>query len=278
MVLSLAVSTKISFAQDDEEMSDDEEMTEEVEMDEEEWQRQMDEYTARRNELQAQLNQLNTEIDGLRRTLADRDAQVTKAEDDLYAAVGSTKSGVADFRRQFEEAERRINACKGPDDAASIRTSVYNTIAASKIRCLPEFWDRFQAMTRKLDSCGTAAPTPGGQYTVVKGDCLWKIAGMTQHYGNPRLWPAIWEANRDGVVSAPARVPKTIRNPNLIYPGQVLRIPALTEAEKTAAMNKSMNYRRPRKNRMTKTTNTTTDTNKDMNKDMKKDEKKDTKK
>ena len=56
------------------------------------------------------------------------------------------------------------------------------------------------------------APTP---YTVVKGDCLWKIA--KQFYGDGSQWPVIYEANRDVVGG----------NPNLIYPGQVLMIPAV---------------------------------------------------
>lgn len=49
-------------------------------------------------------------------------------------------------------------------------------------------------------------------YTVVKGDCLWNIA--KRFYGNGSQWPTIFEANRD-----------KIKNPNLIYPGQILTIP-----------------------------------------------------
>ena len=84
-------------------------------------------------------------------------------------------------------------------------------------------------------------------YTVVKGDCLWKISGKEEIYGNPRLWPALWDANKDGVVSAPTAVPKTIKNPNLIYPGQVLRVPQLSEEEKEKMKNKSSGIRRIRK-------------------------------
>ena len=50
------------------------------------------------------------------------------------------------------------------------------------------------------------------QYTVLSGDSLSAIANA--RYGNPSLWPRIFEANRD-----------QITNPNLISPGQVLRIP-----------------------------------------------------
>jgi len=51
-------------------------------------------------------------------------------------------------------------------------------------------------------------------YTVEKGDSLSKIANRV--YGKASLWTAIYEANRDH-----------IKDPDLIYPGQVLRLPAL---------------------------------------------------
>jgi nucleoid-associated protein YgaU len=50
------------------------------------------------------------------------------------------------------------------------------------------------------------------QYTVAPGDSLSAIA--LSWYGNAALWPRIFEANRH-----------QITNPDLIYPGQVLRIP-----------------------------------------------------
>jgi nucleoid-associated protein YgaU len=49
-------------------------------------------------------------------------------------------------------------------------------------------------------------------YTVVAGDSLSRIA--KRRYGKGSMWKLIYEANRD-----------KIENPDLIYPGQVLRIP-----------------------------------------------------
>jgi len=62
----------------------------------------------------------------------------------------------------------------------------------------------------------STAPSPGatGQmYTVKKGDSLSKIA--KQLYGNASEWRKIFEANRD-----------QIEDPDLIQPGQMLKIPA----------------------------------------------------
>lgn len=51
-------------------------------------------------------------------------------------------------------------------------------------------------------------------HTVAKSDTLGKIA--KQYYGNAMKYPVIFEANKP-----------MLKDPNLIYPGQVLRIPAL---------------------------------------------------
>jgi nucleoid-associated protein YgaU len=50
-------------------------------------------------------------------------------------------------------------------------------------------------------------------YTVVAGDSLSKIA--KREFGDANKWHAIYEANRD-----------TIKNPDLIHPGQVLTLPS----------------------------------------------------
>ena len=51
-------------------------------------------------------------------------------------------------------------------------------------------------------------------YTIVSGDTLSKIA--KKYYGNAMKYPAIFEANRE-----------VIKDANLIYPGQKIRIPKL---------------------------------------------------
>ena len=64
----------------------------------------------------------------------------------------------------------------------------------------------------------STAPTPSTQpstgrtYVVEKGDSLSKIAKA--EYGDANKWRQIYEANRD-----------IIKDPDLIYPGQTLRLP-----------------------------------------------------
>jgi len=59
-----------------------------------------------------------------------------------------------------------------------------------------------------------ASSTATRIYVVVSGDSLSKIA--KREYGDANKWKQIFEANRD-----------IIKDPNLIYPGQKLKLPPL---------------------------------------------------
>ena len=70
-------------------------------------------------------------------------------------------------------------------------------------------------VARVDDRIEVAEPAPEAVlYTVQKGDSLSKIA--LAHYGDAMKYPVIFEANKP-----------MLENPDRIYPGQVLRIPAL---------------------------------------------------
>ncbi|HOO91522.1 MAG TPA: LysM peptidoglycan-binding domain-containing protein [Syntrophales bacterium] len=53
-----------------------------------------------------------------------------------------------------------------------------------------------------------------GSHVVKSGECLWWISEYEDIYNDPFMWPLINNANRD-----------RIKNPDLIYPGQILTIP-----------------------------------------------------
>ena len=84
------------------------------------------------------------------------------------------------------------------EEAEKVALSIGNTIGVSQV-----------------DTSGLQVQKPGAEaqmYTVQKGDTLWKIA--EKFYGNGSKYPEIVKANTPPV-----------KNPDLIQPGWVLRIP-----------------------------------------------------
>jgi nucleoid-associated protein YgaU len=82
----------------------------------------------------------------------------------------------------------------------------------------PESKPDFSNVRSGGSSTAPAAPQPTGTigsaktYVVVTGDSLSKIA--KREYGDANKWRTIYEANKD-----------LIHDPDLIYPGQVLKVP-----------------------------------------------------
>ncbi len=231
-------------------------------------------YSKMKDSLNAVIASKQASLDGLTAQKNQKQSAYDKLKGDFNSWVGED---IDAFRKRFADVESQINSRTGNCEDAKKKL---DAITASKGRCLNEFWDRYNAMVKKYaDWClgGTVAKKCDKDYTVVKGDCLWKIAGKSSIYGNPRLWPKIWDANKNGIVSGK---PSTIPNPNRIYPGQVLCIPSMTDAEKQMMLNKSKGTMKKRKSNYkgdAKFDNTKKDTKKDAS-DIKKDEKKDVKK
>lgn len=204
-------------------------------LDEDQFEMIKDDYAGSIIELMIKLDTLNSEIARLKQISRANDSIIENYERDLYALVGTDKKGVNNFRRKFEETEKRITSRAGtPSDT---RRNYYDEISGSKIRCLPEFQERYLSMKRQLENWEgkftTAQTTMVATYTVAKGDCLWKIS--KKKYNSPYYWPVIWEANKYGVVNKDELSESShlsIMDPNYIYPGQVLKIPPLTPETK----------------------------------------------
>lgn len=64
-------------------------------------------------------------------------------------------------------------------------------------------------------------------HTVKRGETLPYIASLPEVYNDPGQWPLLYRANRD-----------QIRDPNYIWPGQVLRIPRNTKRDDTTDTGK----------------------------------------
>jgi len=77
----------------------------------------------------------------------------------------------------------------------------------------------------------TRTTTTSSTYTVKKGDTLWKIAAMKQHYGKGAMWTKIYNANKEIIESTAkkrwkaAGINRDSQNGHWIFPGTKLTIP-----------------------------------------------------
>jgi nucleoid-associated protein YgaU len=136
--------------------------------------------------------------------------------------VGADADAVADYSAKVNALMADISA-KKPEKAD--RQAELDALKASKLSALPGFYDLVHGKLQKMLDAWQEAPKEV-MYEVVRGDHLWGIAKKKEHYGNGFAWPNIYNANRD-----------QIKNPDLIYPKQVFKVPNLTE-EETEKFNK----------------------------------------
>ena len=211
------------------------------EMTKEDWQRQITELTAKRNDLQNKLNALKTEIENLKKTDAEKAAALKNCQDELASMVGQDD---APFNAHLDKIDARLNELSRLSNQdlyarSAELDSVQKWIDAAKKNRLSKIdknanrltdqQNRLNALKRTLEQLiesGQAMQT----YTVgtwaKDRDCLWNIAKKPKVYDNAFLWPKIWQGNRD-----------QIKNPDVIQPGQKLKIPPkaeLTREERSA--------------------------------------------
>lgn len=123
-----------------------------------------------------------------------------EAADKLKATIASLGLEVTDF-----------DACIS-DDTVTLTGTAKNQETKEKVILVA---GNNQGIATVDDQMEVEVQEPEAQFhTVVRGDSLSKIAKT--YYGNAMKYPEIFEANKP-----------MLKSPDLIYPGQVLRIPAL---------------------------------------------------
>jgi nucleoid-associated protein YgaU len=174
--------------------------------------------------LQARLTALEAEMGTMNADMTRISASITECRTALYALVGATEADVNSFRERLGRIDARVREMARMTDADlstrgreidSLELSL-NGMRREKVAILPEFYNRIIDIAQQIR--GLRRTGAAGSYTVgtwaEDRDCLWNIAGKEQTYGDPLMWPKIWLANNE-----------QIRNPDLIFPGQVLTIP-----------------------------------------------------
>ncbi len=129
----------------------------------------------------------------------ERLAELQKAST-LMRFVMSMKYPIDDFKIEFDDGVATIH---GKVESQAVKEAI--VICVGNTQGVARVDDRLQVEN--------PAP-PATMYTVESGDTLSKIAKA--HYGDPMKYPVIFEANKP-----------MLKDPDKIYPGQVLRIPPI---------------------------------------------------
>ncbi len=217
VLISVFALSSFSFAQ--------EEMTYEI------WQQEIAAHKQREDDANAKIAVLEKDIADLKGQIADVRAQIKSKWEEMLAFVGVTQeeydafvAGLNDFISRVRGFESTYasdfsgwgKALKGADDELKVKK-------ADKIAIFPRLDSKFAEADRAIadsrDALRLAKEASGtNSYTVrlipERRDCLWRIAEYSEVYGDPFKWPSIYSANKD-----------QIKDPDLIYPGQVFQIP-----------------------------------------------------
>ncbi len=219
-----------------------EETPEAEEMDEEQWEAEIIALTAKKNELTLKIADLQKENDALIAQSNLKEVELRNAEDAFWNELG----GKGDYSLFKSNLDRLEKLCRNKEGSREDAMKIFDSMNSLRMKCHPEFFARFNTVRKCLDSWYSSVP----EYTVLRGDYLFMIAAKKEVYNNKHMWPVIWEANENGVISGK---PRTIRNPHLIYPGQVLRIPQLSDGlKKSSIFERSktwLDWKRGRRNR-----------------------------
>lgn len=209
----------------------------------EEWQKAMQSTTAKRDSLKKVVTDLETTLTDLKAKDAAKAQELAALRQQLLDALGKDEAALKEFLAGLDRIDAYLDELsrlsnqqlwERKAELDSVQNMI-NRAMESKAARIPANKQRLDGQQQRLDALKQTVATmkpPEQTYTVGTWardrDCLWNIAKKPAIYDNPFLWPKIWAGNRD-----------QIRNPDIIHPGQVLKVPQ--KAELTREENRMVN-------------------------------------
>lgn len=138
----------------------------------------------------------------------------TKAAEAATEKLKAEAAAAAKLEQTIKDLDLQVDRLKVhiDDDKATVFGLAYNQSTKEKVVLVV---GNTAGIATVDDQMTVEHTEPEAQFhTVVSGDTLGKIA--KKYYGNAMKYPVIFEANKP-----------MLKDPDLIYPGQVLRIPHL---------------------------------------------------
>ena len=194
-----------------------------MEMTYDEYKLKLTEYEKRSADLKQSLTECQMANKGLSDEISGLDTQISDLMQQVYGFVESDEAGINKFMQELGRIEGRLMGLRElsedalfdvVDEVDQIETRV-TELKADKRSCLPDAQAKLASIDQLLEQVKSRMPRKRiRQYSVLRGDSLWKIAKKDDIYGDAYLWPRIYVENR-----------AKIKNPDMIYPKWVLTIP-----------------------------------------------------
>ena len=184
----------------------------------------IEKFDANVKDLESKLAELIAKYDGRKSSLDETTKAIKDCRDEILSLVGATEADLAAFRQRLGQIENKVRELQRLSEAQLLDRQAdvkkledeLNELRGNKLSILPEFYPKIIQLAKDIRALYREKKIT--TYTVgtwaENRDCLWNIAGKIEIYADPFMWPKIWQGNTD-----------QIRNPDIIYPGQVLQIP-----------------------------------------------------
>ena len=121
-------------------------------MDEDTWQAKWMSSQPRKQTYKTNSMHLTLRLVLLKNDLGIKTDIANNVQANLWSGVGS-KSQYDAYKVKFADAEKKLAACKRTDDAAAFEKDVMPYLTDEgqngRMKCLPEFWDRYNTMKKK---------------------------------------------------------------------------------------------------------------------------------
>ena len=182
-------------------------------------------------------------IDSLKQRLVDLDQQIDATVKEIYAILGITEDDVLAAEAEIRSIRANLEELNGlyPDELqARIKElsddeARINALKEKPVSYLWKIRDQIQELESLLAEVKSKLPDEITSYEVQLNvghrDCLYRIAGKDEVYGDATRWPELYRANKEQIDRGFNRYkrnsadPKYDRPQDLIFPGQVFDIP-----------------------------------------------------
>jgi len=180
-------------------------------------------WTVREQKAYAEGVVLENDIEELKAQISQLESQIATTQEEIYRLLNITEATERDFITELNDLRNAIEQFgkltpeeiyQRKDELEALNKRLQQLMNRPEA-LLTKHKNSVDELSASYAAVQSRMAKPVTQlYTVLRGDYLWKIAGMPQYYGDPMKWMRIYSVNSD-----------QIKDPDLIYPNQKFTIP-----------------------------------------------------